>query len=238
MRKKILLLIGDKFVGLKILKKLKSYSFLDIEVFHSDKILKGRNFTFLKNKRQFISKFKKKKKVDFLILVYWPWLVPNELFVKFKDSINFHPSYLPIGRGWYPHVHAILKKLKFGITLHKISKGVDDGDLWCQKKIVFDRFSNSTDLIKIGKKEIVKLFNKNFIKIINRKILAKKQKGKGSFFKKKDVDKYDELKLNKKYKLIDLIRINNARKYFKKSFNFFTYKNEKYNFNIIIKKIK
>lgn len=237
MRKKILLLIGDNVVGLKILKKLKSYSFLDIEIFSSDKTFKTKSFTFLQNKNQFISKLKKKQKVDFLISIYWPWLVPNKLLVKFKDSINFHPSYLPVGRGWYPHAHAILKNLKWGVTLHKISNGVDTGNIWCQKKIAIDKFSNSTDLIKIGKKEIIKLFNKNFIKIINGKIIAKKQIGKGSIFAKKDIDKYDELKLNQSYKLIDLIRLNNSRKFSKKSFNFFNYKNEKYNFNILIKKI-
>ena len=79
-KKKILLLIGNKNVGSKIIKKLKSYSFIDIEILTSDKSLNEKKILFLKNKKQFISTLKNKKKIDFLISVYWPWLISKNLF--------------------------------------------------------------------------------------------------------------------------------------------------------------
>lgn len=237
MKKKILLLIGNKKVGLKIIQKLRSYPFLDIEILTSDKSLNKKKIIFLKNKKEFISKLKKKQKFDFLICIYWPWLIPKILFGRFKNSINFHPAYLPVARGFYPHVHAIIKNLKWGVTLHEISDGIDKGNIWCQKEIKFSKFSSSTDLYKKGEREIVKLFNENFIKIFNGKIIAKKQSGKGTYFNKNSVDGYDELKLSKSYKLIELIKLNKARIFKNKSFNFFKYKDEKYNFKISIKKI-
>ena len=237
MKKKILLLIGNKNVGLKVIKKLRSYSFIDIEILTCDKSFNKKKILFLKNKKQFISTLKNKKKIDFLISVYWPWLIPKNLFSKFKSSINSHPSYLPVARGFYPHAHAIIKNLKWGVSLHEISGGIDKGNVWCQKEIKFNEFSSSTSLYKKGELEIVKLFNKNFIKILTGKIKSKKQSGKSSYFNKKSINKFDELKLNKPYKLIDLIKLNNARTFKNKSFNFFNYKNKKYSFNIKIKKI-
>ena len=71
--------------------------------------------------------------------------------------------------------------------------------------------SSSTDLHRKGKSEIFKLFNQNFIKIINGKIKPKKQLGRPTYFNKKSIQKYDELKLNKFYNLLSLIRLNNAR---------------------------
>ena len=84
--------------------------------------------------------------------------------------------------------------------------------------------------------EIIKLFNKNFNKIFTGKIKSKKQLGKATCFNKSSINKFDQLKLNKFYKLKDLIKLNNARTFKNKSFNFFNYKSEKYNFKIIIKK--
>lgn len=236
MKKKILLLIGNKNVGSKILKKLKSYSFLDSEILTSDKTFNKTGIKFLENKKQFILRLSRKKKFDFLISIYWPWLIPKNLFSKFKNSINFHPSYLPVARGFYPHAHAIIKNLKWGVSLHEISDGIDKGNVWCQKKIKYDKFSSSTSLYKKGETEIVKLFNENFLKILTGKIKSKKQSGKASYFNKDSINKFNEIKLNKSYKLIDLIKLNNARTFKNKSFNFFIYKNEKYNFRILIKK--
>jgi len=238
MKKKILILIG-KPIGLKVVNFLKKYSKFDIEVCTNNKdLVKNKSTKFVKTKKNFIDLFKKTNaKYDFLVLVYWPWLVPNNLFIKFKDSINFHPAYLPIGRGWYPHAHAIISNLKWGVTLHKILPGIDDGDIWCQKEIKYNFFSNSKNLYKRSEDTLLKLFKDNALKIIDGKVKAKKQKGKSITFFKKDLLKYDKLILNKKYRLDKLIKISNARSFGKKIFNYFYYKNQKYSFNIKIKKI-
>ena len=240
MNKKILILAG-KPSGIEVLDFLKKFPELSINIWSSNKeLVSSKNYIkYLNNKKDFVNHFKKSKIIyDFVVLVHWPWLVPENLFKKFKDSINFHPAYLPIGRGWYPHVHAIINNLKWGVTLHQILPGMDDGDVWCQKKIQFDNFSNATELYLKSKNEMLKLFKQNFVKIISGKISAKKQNKKIITFHKKDLLKYDELKLSKKYKLEDLIKISNARSFKKKTFNYFYYKNKRYSFNILIKQIR
>ena len=237
-KKKILLLIGNS-LGLSVFKFFKKKKFLNIQTFSSDpNLIINKNIKYINSKNIFIKYSKYKEKYDFLIIVYWPWLVPKNLFKKFDNSINFHPAFLPYGRGWYPHVHAIIKKIKWGVTLHKIFPGVDNGDIWCQKKIKITKFDKSFNLYNKARSEIFKLFKKNFMKILEGKIIEKKQKGKILIFKKKDLLKYDKLFLNKRYKLIDLIKINNARTFKNKSFNFFIDNGEKYEFKINIKKFK
>tara|TARA_B100000787_G_C16189651_1_gene296658 strand:+ start:333 stop:1049 length:717 start_codon:yes stop_codon:yes gene_type:complete len=238
MKKKILLFIG-KPIGISVLNFLSKKEKYDIETWSSNKkLVENKKIKYLKSKKEFIKFFiSKKKQYDILIIVYWPWLVPAKLFTKFKNSINFHPAYLPYGRGWYPHVHTLIKKFKWGVTLHKIFPGMDDGDIWCQKEIKFNKFSTATELYKISSNEILKLFKSNFQKIITGKITSKKQNGKILIFTKKNLIKYDKLLLNKKYKLIDLIKINNARSFKKKTFNFFKYMGKKYSFKIDIKKL-
>jgi methionyl-tRNA formyltransferase len=236
--KKILFLIG-KPIGLEALQILKKRKNISIDVFTSDKkLVKKNKIKFIKSKEKFINYLRSSdENYDFLILVYWPWLVPKELFKKFDNSINFHPSFLPIGRGWYPHVHAIVKNLKIGVTLHKILPGIDNGDIWCQEQFKYKEFTSASDLYKLSQLKILKLFKKNIFKIISGKLKTRKQSGISKIFKKQDVNKYDKLYLNKTYKLKDLINLLNARKFEDKSFNYFNFKNQKYILDLKVKKV-
>ena len=236
-KKKILVLIGNQ-LGLVILNFLNQKKGLNLYVCSSNKnLIKNKKIKFIKTKTNFNNFMKKKIKYDFLITIYWPWIIPKNLFSRFVNSINFHPAFLPYGRGWYPHSHAILKKFKWGVSLHKIFAGIDNGDIWCQKEIKISKFENSTTLYNIAKFEITKLFKKNFQKILDGKITPIKQTGKVFSFKKKDIMKYDKLFLDRKYKLIDLIKINNARTFQNKTFNYFIDNGEKYELKINVKKL-
>lgn len=236
-KKKILLLIGNS-LGLSVLKFLRKKKFMNIQTFSSERnLIVNKNIKYIHSKNVFMKSLKYKDKYDFLIIVYWPWLVPKSLFKKFDNSLNFHPGFLPLGRGWYPHVHAIINKFKWGVTLHKIFPGIDNGNIWCQKEIKIMKFDDSTTLYNKARLELLKLFKKNFLKILKGKVREKKQKGKILSYKKGDVIKYNELSLNKKYKLIDLIKINNARSFNNKTFNFFIDNGEKYEFKINVKKL-
>lgn len=51
---------------------------------------------------------------------------PNELI----QGINLHPALLPIGRGAWPMPLTILKKIDTtGVTVHKLAKNFDEGDI-------------------------------------------------------------------------------------------------------------
>lgn len=229
-KKSILLCIGNENIGIKV-KKLLIKKF-KVTTIYSKKIKKNKSII-VSNKKKFNSFMTKTNKIyDFIILIYWPWLIKKNNFDNFKNSINFHPSFLPYGRGWYPYIHAHFKKFTKGITLHKINDQADTGDIWCQKKIILRDFLRADQIYKILEEEFFELFKRNFMKIINNKIKPRKQKQKLKFLKKKSIEKYNKLSLKKKYNLHDLLNHILIRTNNNKSYIFFNYKGKKKFLNI------
>lgn len=78
---------------------------------------------------------------DFVIgfLLWWPTILDEKIINKFQTGIvNFHPSYLPFGRGKDPYFWSIVNDEPFGISCHFIDKKIDSGSLIVQKKIAKD----------------------------------------------------------------------------------------------------
>ena len=67
--------------------------------------------------------------------------------------VNIHPSLLPIGRGAWPMPVAILKGMsESGITIHKITKDFDEGDILMQTAIPLiedETLQTLTDRLKL-----------------------------------------------------------------------------------------
>lgn len=234
-KKKILLCIGND-VGFEVYKFLKKLSFYQLDVISSDRKYLKKNF--IRGKKEFTTKLKENNKIyDFMILVYWPYLVPNNIFGYFKDSINFHPSYLPYYRGWYPHVHAKIDKKPYGVTLHKIDKNADTGDIWIQRKIKINFLDSSTIIYNKAKKQILDLFKTNHKKIIFGKLEPKKQKKLLKFYSKEFFKRKDLLNLNNKLKVKEFINLALAREFNKKSFLKFKYRSKKFSLSLHIDEI-
>jgi len=66
---------------------------------------------------------------DVLVVASYDWRIGNwPAYLKY--AINFHPSPLPVGRGPYPLVRAILEdRRSWAITCHKIAEKFDTGDI-------------------------------------------------------------------------------------------------------------
>lgn len=128
----------------------------------------------------------KKLKPDIIFSVYYRKIIPSSIIsIPSKGIINIHPSLLPFYRGPVPTAWSILYNEKYtGITIHKIDKGIDTGDILIQKKININNdetgFELYTKCMSLGSKLLIKNFNK----IINNKIKPNKQKGIGSYYGK------------------------------------------------------
>lgn len=236
MKKKILLCLGN-INGKEIENFLKKkYS---VETLSSKKEIKSNQY--LSTKYKFNIYLKNiNKTFDYIILFYWPFLVHKNNLKKFNNSINFHPSFLPQCKGWYPHVHAKIKNLVHGVTLHKIDSKIDNGEIWFQKKIKINFTDTSTDVYKKSMKQIIKLFKQNFKKIedgFKPKTQKKNHSLKYKTFKKKDVNKYDKISINKKIQIKKFINLALAREFNGKSFLYFIHKKKKYNIKITINEI-
>lgn len=75
--------------------------------------------------------------VDLFFAAEYPWQIPIPDTLNY--AINVHPTLLPYGRGPTPLPSLILKHpQQAGITLHKMTKELDKGDLLLQKTITLD----------------------------------------------------------------------------------------------------
>ncbi|PCH70377.1 MAG: phosphoribosylglycinamide formyltransferase [Bacteroidales bacterium] len=93
------------------------------------------------NKTDKIIDFLAEKKIDFVVLAGFLWLLPLNLLRKYPDSIvNIHPALLPKygGRGMYGmNVHKAVvenKEKESGITIHMINEKYDEGKIVFQAK--------------------------------------------------------------------------------------------------------
>lgn len=128
---------------------------------------------------------------DFIISFGYRHIIKQEIIDLFPDKIiNMHISFLPYNKGADPNLWSYLENSPKGVTIHKIDKGLDTGDIILQKEVqdnVNDTLKTSYDRLI---QEIVKLFADNAEDILNNKITAHKQQGLGSLHYLKDKEKY------------------------------------------------
>ena len=121
---------------------------------------------------------------------------------KFKsvNLFNFHFSLLPKYRGCHTNFLQIYNGEKFsGISLHKIDKGIDTGDIIDQIKFKIKINDTAFDNYKKLMNFSVKLFKKNFNNILNKKYKLKKQiLYKGSYYNRASVNYKKIIKINLK----------------------------------------
>ncbi len=160
--------------------------------------------------------------VDTILTVYWPFILPSEVFETAEISVNFHPALLPLNRGWYPHVHNIIDGSPAGVTLHKLSSGADEGDIWVQKEVELHPWDLASDIHKRLQGEITKLFIENWPQIKDNRIQAKPQRTDiKSYHSKKEIEHLDKIELDKTYTGAQLINILRARTFGDRGFAYF-----------------
>ncbi|MGC8519334.1 MAG: methionyl-tRNA formyltransferase [Steroidobacteraceae bacterium] len=85
---------------------------------------------------------------DALVVASYRWRI-GEWQPHLRYAVNFHPSPLPIGRGAYPVVRAILDgHTQWGISCHKLAPRFDSGDILAQETfpIAADECHETLDL--------------------------------------------------------------------------------------------
>ncbi|RKM60545.1 hypothetical protein D6855_07495 [Butyrivibrio sp. CB08] len=70
---------------------------------------------------------------DFVLVGGYYHVIP---VIEELRIVNTHPAYLPLGRGAWPMPLTIIKGLtESGITMHRMTKGLDEGDIILREKI-------------------------------------------------------------------------------------------------------
>lgn len=108
----------------------------------------------------------------------YPWKIPvTDAFMQ----VNLHPALLPEGRGPWPMPTAILRGRPSGVTLHKLSGKLDEGDIILQKEIPL---AEGETLLTLGEKiraEAVRLLE-NFLREPKKYWAEARPQGAGDYW--------------------------------------------------------
>ncbi|WP_374174037.1 methionyl-tRNA formyltransferase [Flavobacterium tructae] len=81
---------------------------------------------------------------DYIIVSSFDQIVKNPVInIPKLGIVNFHPSLLPKYRGPNPISWVLINGEELtGLTIHKLTKGIDSGDILYQKKLIVDKDDN------------------------------------------------------------------------------------------------
>jgi methionyl-tRNA formyltransferase len=81
-------------------------------------------------------------------------------------------SYLPFNRGAHPNFWSFIEKTQAGVSIHKINKGIDTGNIILRKKInIFSTLLSKDGLNKNSKQEMPQGFEAFFLNLSMTNIL-------------------------------------------------------------------
>jgi methionyl-tRNA formyltransferase len=161
---------------------------------------------FLKNNKCSVTRYNKKlndangdyENYNLLISYGYRFIISEKILSLFLNrAINLHISYLPWNKGADPNLWSFLDDTPKGVTIHQINKGIDTGHIFFQEKIIF----NKNDTLKTSydklNKLIIDLFKTNWPLIKNNKANLFKQSFEGTYHRKRDKKKFENLLDNK-----------------------------------------
>jgi methionyl-tRNA formyltransferase len=130
-----------------------------------------------------------------------------------QHNIVVHESALPLGKGWAPMFWQVLEeKSSIPFTMFEAGLGIDDGDIYMQKDLVLTGYELNNELREKQAKHTINMCLDFLTNYDNHKV-AKKQKGKETFYKKR-TSKDSELNINKSIKeQFNLLRIVDNKNY-------------------------
>jgi methionyl-tRNA formyltransferase len=150
---------------------------------------------------------------DIGVSVMLDYLVPAALLAKFpRGVINLHPSLLPYNRGQYPNVWSIVERTPAGASLHYMNDGVDAGDLIAQREVRVEPVDTGETLYRKLEQAGLALFQQAWPAVMAGRAPRMPQRHEtATTHRRRDVERIDEIDLERTYRAKDLIDILRAR---------------------------
>lgn len=148
---------------------------------------------------------------DLGMLAWWPALVRSPLLELPRHGfVNTHPSLLPHNRGKHYNFWAIVERAPFGVSLHLITAGVDDGDIVAQRALAYDWTDTGGTLYEKAASAMVALFRDSYPVLRTLEFERRPQApGAGSFHRAAELDAASRIDLDQSYtarELLDRLR--------------------------------
>lgn len=132
---------------------------------------------------------------SYIISYNYKYIIKEDVIEYMNGKIiNLHTSYLPYNRGSSPNFFSFMENTKKGVTIHRLEKGLDTGDIFVRKELFMDEeqetFASSYTKLQKAMQEI---FEENWENIKQGNIEASKQEEKGSYHTMKDLQDYRKI---------------------------------------------
>ena len=97
---------------------------------------------------------------DICFLISCTEILPAEFMDKYTHVLVIHASDLPKGRGWSPHIWAIIEgQEELTVTLLEASEEVDCGDIWHKSTHQIPKYFLYSDIIEVVNRAHVDLID-------------------------------------------------------------------------------
>lgn len=152
---------------------------------------------------------------DIGLSIYFGYILRAEFLSLFPAGcINLHPSLLPYNRGAHPNVWSIVDQTPAGVTLHYIDAGVDTGAIIRQQEVPVEPIDTGATLYRKLDQAALALFKAAWGDICAGRVTAVNQSQSGlagTEHRVRDLEKIDEIHLDRSYTARELINILRAR---------------------------
>lgn len=147
------------------------------------------------------------------LLIWWPRILHAPLIDLPREGfINTHPSFLPYSRGKHYNFWTLVEQTPFGVTLHKITPGIDDGAICFQKAIEYSWLDTGETLYLKAQSEMIELFRQSYPQIRGGRIKCTPQDlTKGSFHRANELHAASKISLDEPMMPRDLLNLLRAR---------------------------
>jgi len=176
--------------------------------------------------------------IDLGLLIWWPNIIKEEVITNSNHGfVNTHPSLLPYNRGKHYNFWSLVEESPFGVSLHVVEQGIDNGSVVSQSKIEYDWEDTGESLYIKAKKEMVKLFQLTYPTLRNLEFSGSPQNlSKGSYHHSSEIDEASRLNLDSDIQTRKLLNLLRARTFEGKPGCNFKDKGIEYEIRINIKK--
>lgn len=160
---------------------------------------------------ELLKKYDLKIKIGFLI--WWPLIIKEEIIrSSLNGFVNTHPSLLPFNRGKHPSFWALKEQCPYGVSLHKVDVGIDNGEIISQTSIEYNWEDNGETMYIKAKKEMQKLFKRQYpkLRVLNFKSFPQKL-SQGSFHLASEINNASRLNLDEEMEIRKLLNLLRAR---------------------------
>lgn len=114
---------------------------------------------------------KNKPPLEWIVSVYFRYLVPEFLLKSTKGAVNIHGSLLPAYRGCSPINWAMAQgESRVGVTLHEMVAAADAGDIWEQVPVDIGPHQQAGEVMDILTEHAAEVLKRHFLKMQNGQI--------------------------------------------------------------------